>query len=1048
MTNHSLVGPRSDRTLSESFSSFCPLSLLSCAFPVLIQLIVLGFVRMITYCRSLFFSLRHTVEPSQLLLDTLRLNGLLRRRRRRRPRLSDSLRFLFREKPHPSPSPLTIHCRLLNIQSIHSKETVVFDLLSSGDCDVFGLSETWLRPGYVDDSSRALATPSGFTFFDEPRTDRRGGGVGLFCRTSSNPSRCNFLASYSSFEHLSVGVCGDVLWFLLYRPPSSDIGLFLDQFSDALSILSCRFNNLVVFGDFNLPKSCARLKELISIADAFGLRQLSSRPTHKLGGALDLVFSNLHSSLNSIDDSFSQLSDHFIVNFAISAPPAPSTSSLTSCFVRKLREVDREALAGDVSRFSFPSLGGVDVMLASFYEHLASCLDAHAPLVRVRTRHRLRPSWYTPALREAKRLRRSSERCLRAGRARGGDVSHLILHLRRATARYFSLLSKEREASSVSLVRSSRDLFSLVKNLSVPPPVSSSTITASELSSFFIAKVSRIRCSIPSTTSPLQDSFSALDLAAFSVPSMAAIASLIASSKKTSSPNDVFPPNLASACSDSLAKFLHRIFSVSVESGTFPALFKIGVVRPILKKPSLDPNCLDSYRPITILPFFSKILEKIVSSQISSHLLAAGVDHPLQSGFKAGCSSETALLRVSHDLRMAADAGKVSLLVLLDLSAAFDTVDHSTLLGRLRDLVGLSGSALAWCGSYLSDRTQSVYFNGDISQSSSVSCGVPQGSILGPLFFRIYTLPLAILLESLGFCFHFYADDTQIYLSFPPSLSVNAAESIEAGYDVISDWLSANYLKLNDNKTEIMAVGSSVGVSRLKTAVPSLTLGSSTVGFSQAVRNLGVLFDEQLRFDQHAAAIRRRSSAVLGCLSRIRNHFSSANFEILIHAFISSHLDFSNSLLLGAPRYVVDALQRVQNYAARVLNRSRKFSHVTPLLHSLHWLPVSARINFKALTLVYKSVHNLAPSYLSSLFSCYVPARPLRSGGDSSAFRLIVRRTRTSTFGDRAFGVAAALLWNKLPPEIRMSPNLSSFKKKLKTHLFLEFYQSCDSSCS
>ena len=320
--------------------------------PVFIHLTVLSFIGMITHCRSVFFALRQTVEPSPLLLNDLRLSGLLRRRRRRRrPRLSDSLRFLFREEPLPSSS-LTIHCKLLNIHSIHNKETVVFDMLSSGGCDVFGVSETWLRHGRVDDSPRSLATPSGYTFFDEPRTDRRGVGVGLFFRNSSHPVRCNFLPPYGSFEHLSIRSYSDVLFFLLYRPPASGIGPFLDDFSDALAVPSCRFQNLIIFGDFNLPKSCAGLKELTSIADAFGLCQVSSSPTHKLGGALDLVFTNLHSSLHSIDNSFPQLSDHFIVNFSISLPASPSTSPLTSRLVRRLKEVDEQALAQDVAQWS------------------------------------------------------------------------------------------------------------------------------------------------------------------------------------------------------------------------------------------------------------------------------------------------------------------------------------------------------------------------------------------------------------------------------------------------------------------------------------------------------------------------------------------------------------------------------------------------------------------------------------------------------------------------------------------------------------------------
>ncbi len=175
------------------------------------------------------------------------------------------------------------------------------------------------------------------------------------------------------------------------------------------------------------------------------------------------------------------------------------------------------------------------------------------------------------------------------------------------------------------------------------------------------------------------------------------------------------------------------------------------------KKTQLDHKDLVNYRPISNLPFLSKILEKVVSSQLYSFLEKNGICEDFQSGFRPFHSTETAL-RVTNDLLLSYDRGCISLLVLLDLSTAFDTIDHNILLNRLENYVGISGSALACFKSYLSDHHQFVAVNEEVSYRSQVQYGVPQGSVLGTLLFMLYMLP-----------FHGYADDTQLYISLQPS---------------------------------------------------------------------------------------------------------------------------------------------------------------------------------------------------------------------------------------------------------------------------------------
>lgn len=474
--------------------------------------------------------------------------------------------------------------------------------------------------------------------------------------------------------------------------------------------------------------------------------------------------------------------------------------------------------------------------------------------------------------------------------------------------------------------------------------------------------------------------------------------------------------------------------NASLSEGQLPTSQRHAIVTPLLKKPNLDPDELKNYRPVSNLTFVSKVVERLVSEQLTGYLQSHGLMPKLQSAYRRHHSTETALLRVVSDLLTAMDEKSVSLLGLLDLSAAFDCVDHEILLRRLEGTFGITGDALRWIESFLTDRTQQVCFGGKLSALGRLVCGVPQGSVLGPLLFVLYTAGLFDLIAADGLTAHSYADDTQVYISTPAADAASAADKFAACVERINSWMGSNRLKMNADKTQLIWIGTRQQLAKVN--IKSLRLLSAVVPFSSVVSDLGVHIDSQLTMSDHVAALRRSCFFQLRQLRAVRPSLTTDTAKTLVHAFVSSRLDYCNSLLGGVSKGLVAKLQSIQNAAARLVTGTRKFEHITPVLRSLHWLPVRHRITFKLAMLVYKSLHGLAPPYLAEDLTAVssLPGRQhLRSAADHE---LDVPGART-VLGTRAFRISGPATWRSLPATLR-SPELSAltFGRELKTWLF------------
>uniref|UniRef100_A0A8C6U6R4 Reverse transcriptase domain-containing protein n=1 Tax=Neogobius melanostomus TaxID=47308 RepID=A0A8C6U6R4_9GOBI len=346
--------------------------------------------------------------------------------------------------------------------------------------------------------------------------------------------------------------------------------------------------------------------------------------------------------------------------------------------------------------------------------------------------------------------------------------------------------------------------------------------------------------------------------------------------------------------------------NLSLSTGVFPNAFKHAIVEPLLKKAGLDSSDLNSFRPISKLPFLSKILEKVVCEQLTFFLDQSNIHESFQSGFRKQHSTETALLKVSSDVMMAADSGKRTVLILLDLTSAFDTVDHQVLLRRLRDEIGLSGSVLQWFSSYLSGRSFSVSANQIGSESADLLCGVPQGSVLGPVLFLLYMIPLGKIIQRFSdVSFHLFADDIQLYCSFEPS-EIQKLNSLLHCLVEIKQWLSENSLQLNTDKTETLIIAPDDSIPGIKQF-----LGDLGQFAKPSLRNLGVIFDKDMSLVQHCKQLTRNCFFQLRNISKLRNMVSRNDLELIIHAFVSSRLDYCNSLFSCLNKKELSRLQLV-----------------------------------------------------------------------------------------------------------------------------------------
>ena len=471
---------------------------------------------------------------------------------------------------------------------------------------------------------------------------------------------------------------------------------------------------------------------------------------------------------------------------------------------------------------------------------------------------------------------------------------------------------------------------------------------------------------------------------------------------------------------------LSHIINLSLRLGCVPDEMKTARVIPLYKKKSkTDPG---NYRPVSILTIVSKILERVTYNQIESYMKSENLFYSFQSGFRSSFSTDTCLTHLTDQIRFQMDRGFYTGMVMIDLQKAFDTVDHDILLQKLKAL-GFDPLAIKWFESYLKGRNQKTEINGIFSDPRVVPCGVPQGSILGPLLFLLYIndMEAAVSCQLI-----LYADDSALLVS---GKDVNKIEQ-QLGNELssLNGWLVDNRLSIHLGKTESILFGTKkrLGIS----SEMNVTCGETMVASTKSVRYLGVDLDQSLDGNYIAENILKKGNSRLKFLWRHAKFLNTNSRKLLASALIQCHFDYACSAWFsGLQKIYQQKLQILQNKTIRfVLNCSPRTHIGFYEFKIINWIPVSERVKQIKLNNMFRIIHGTAPKYLRDSF--FMVSQEHDRYTRTSVQSLVLPHVKSA--GAKSFRYSASKMWNRLPVHLRMQENFLTFKHAVRKHMWTE----------
>ena len=473
-----------------------------------------------------------------------------------------------------------------------------------------------------------------------------------------------------------------------------------------------------------------------------------------------------------------------------------------------------------------------------------------------------------------------------------------------------------------------------------------------------------------------------------------------------------------------IAPFLCKIFNMSLVQGYFPDDLKAARVTPIYKNGDKDNLC--NYRPISILPVCSKILEKLVHKQLYDYVTCNNILYKGQSGFRKHHSTCSALHKTIDRWNTEIDNGNYVGALFIDLSKAFDMVNHQLLVQKLYSL-GIQNNENCWFKSYLNKRTQCVSINNSISASQFISSGVPQGSILGPLLFLLFINDMPVDLKHS--VVDMYADDTLIYVC---DKDVNVIENrLNEDINILCKWLENNLMKANVSKTKFMLLGTPVKTSQARDI--SVSMNNSEIEHVSCYNYLGVQINANLKWNEQINSICRKVCKSIAVMRRIKPFVPRNSLITIYNTMILPHIDYAIIVWCNCGDTHLNKLQKLQNMAMRIILNAPFRTHINDMLQTLGFMNVRDRITYSTGCMMYKVHNEMTPSYLYENFKLVNEVHNVNTRGSVNG-QYYISKCNTN-YGQSTFYYKGSVLWNFISKDIRQANSLVQFKLKLKKDL-------------
>jgi len=949
-------------------------------------------------------------------------------------------------------------CLHVNIRSLNANIDKL-QLLTAGlmhSFSVICVTETW-----TNEINKSFFNLPGYNCITKSRCSKIGGGVAIYVRDDLPFTVRNDLCLVNcddvdlAFIQVKVGKCNFNVG-VIYRPPDQNLPVFNNAYSSLLDKIASEKNvNCVIAGDFNINllnyDTHTDTENFLNDTFSHYIYPTINHPTrfsHANSTLIDNIF------INNITDEYlngiliSDVSDHLPVFYISKENIGNKVSSeyITSSYrdtsdtnIAKFADL-LSSLKWDASELS----DDVNKCYSNFMMRFKSLYDQCFPIIskRYRIKRNVHKPWISRIIKSITRKNKLYKVWLKTKtlsslekfkKYRKNKLVHVI---RVAEKQYYASRFKNVEGDTKQTWKL---IKSVINNNSKSDDIreirlnSNSTVTdpvhiANKFNEYFVNVGKDLARKIPEVEGSYYDYLkmnniknnSSLFLQPVDTAEVVNIVRCFKSNKAAG--YDEISPKVIKAVAQEISQPLSDIFNISLVTGVFPDDLKTAKISPIFK--SDDKLLVSNYRPISVLPIFSKILEKIMHKRLIDYLNHMNILTDKQFGFREKYSTSMALLNIIDKISDEIDKKKLSLGVFIDLSKAFDTINHKILLNKLY-YYGIRGKSHDWLISYLSNRQQYVQIKSYKSSLLLITCGVPQGSILGPLLFIIYINDIVNVSTLINLIM--FADDTNIF--FTDSTLNGLENKTNEELNKISIWFKLNKLSLNINKTNFILFHTK---SKVINYTPKIIIDNTPVAQVKETKFLGVVINESLTWNNHLKTIKQKVTKNLGIIRFIKNNLPLSVLKMLYLTLIQPYFEYCNIVWAIHKSAALNDLIICQKKAIRIITNSKWNTHTKPLFYNIRILPIDKLNDLHVACFMYRAMHNLLPWYFCSMF---VPNLEIHSHNTrikdnihSMHHRLNLRKHTIIIHGPT--------IWNNIQIDIRNSQSYFIFKRKFKESLF------------